>query len=380
MSGQRLVDGKLLRCGYTTGSCAAAAAKAATKMLLGSQIVDKVSLTIPGNETPVFEVLNAYFDENTASCAIRKNSGDDPDITDGVYVCATVTRSESGIEIDGGEGIGRITKPGLDQPVANAAINSVPSKMITDEAESICEKYGYTGGISIIISIPDGEELAARTFNPRLGITGGLSILGTSGIVEPMSNTALTGAIRTELQILAAAGENKLILTIGNFGERFAKEILNLPPNNQIKCSNFIGDTLAAATELGFKQILIIGHIGKLVKLGLGITNTHSSNGDGRREMLIACALRSGASLELLQKIDDCITTESMVALLDEADILSRTMANLGAEIEDTLKRHVLPDIEIGFVCFIDDEILVQSENAEEIVKKWQAAEIENSR
>jgi len=252
--------------------------------------------------------------------------------------------------------------------------------MITTETESICEKYGYTGGISIIISIPDGEELAARTFNPRLGIEGGLSILGTSGIVEPMSNTALIGAIRTELQVLAAASENKLILTIGNFGERFAKEILNLPPNNQIKCSNFIGDTLAAATELGFKQILIIGHIGKLVKLGLGITNTHSSNGDGRREMLIACALRSGASLALLQKIDDCVTTESVVALLDEAGLLSLTMANLGAEIEDTLKRHVLPDVEIGFVCFIDDEILVQSENAEEIVKKWQAAEIESSR
>jgi len=373
MSGHRLVDGKLLRCGYTTGVCAAAAAKAATEMLLGSKPVDKVSLTIPGGETPAFEVQRVCFNENTASCAIQKNSGDDPDITDGVYVYASVTRTTSGIEIDGGEGIGRITKPGLDQPVGNAAINSVPRSMITTESSYICQKYGYTGGISIIISIPGGEELAARTFNPRLGITGGLSILGTSGIVEPMSNTALIGAIRTELQVLAAAGESKLILTIGNFGERFAKEILNLPLDNQIKCSNFIGDTLSAAMELGFTEVLLIGHIGKLVKLGLGITNTHSSNGDGRREMLIACALRSGASLDMLKQLDDCVTTESAVSLLRETALLTPIMTNLGAEIEETLKKYVLPGVEIGYICFMNDEILIQSENAEEIVKKWQA-------
>jgi len=368
VSGRRLVDGKLLRCGYTTGACAAAAAKAATEMLLGSQLVDEVSLTIPGSDTPVFEVLSAFFDENTASCAVKKNSGDDPDITDGVHVYATVTRIANGIEIDGGDGIGRITKPGLDQPVGNVAINSVPRKMIADETESSCEKYGYTGGISIIISIPGGKELAEHTFNPRLGIVGGLSILGTSGIVEPMSNTALIGAIRTELQVIAAAGETKLLLTIGNFGERFAQEILKLSRHSHIKCGNFIGDTLAAAVELGFKQILVVGHIGKLVKLGLGITNTHSSNGDGRREMLVACALRSGANLELLQKIDDCVTTESVIALLGEADLLSEAMTCLGADIEDTLRRHVPPDIEIGYVCFIDDEILTQSGNAKDII------------
>ena len=371
-SRRRLIDGKLLRCGYTTGTCAAAAAKASTEMLLSSLPVKKVSVTIPNGETPIFEVLNAYFNEDTASCAIKKDSGDDPDITDGLLVYSTVTRLSHGVRIEGGDGIGRITKPGLDQPVGNAAINSVPRIMIEKEITPVCEKCGYTGGISVIISIPGGEELAKRTFNRRLGIIGGLSILGTSGIVEPMSNAALIGAIRTELQVLASAGEDKLLLTIGNFGERFAQDILKLPLQNQIKCGNFIGDTLAAAVELGFKQIIVVGHIGKLVKLGLGMTNTHSSNGDGRREMMIACALRAGTDIKLLRELDGCVTTESAIALLKESGLLSQAMANLGADIEETLKQHVLPDTQIGYVCFIDDLILVQNSNAEKIIDEWQ--------
>jgi len=367
----RLVDGKLLRCGYTTGACAAAAAKAATEMLFRQVHVGEVRIPIPSGHTPVFEVLNASFSTEAASCAIKKHSGDDPDITDGILVFATVTKTPHGVVIDGGEGIGRVTKPGLDQPAGNAAINSVPRRMIKDEAAAVCDEHGYTGGISIVISIPGGEELASRTYNPRLGITGGLSILGTSGVVEPMSNTALIGAIRAELQVLAAAGEKKLLIAIGNFGERFASETLGLPLHNRIKCGNIIGDTLAAAVELNIKQILIIGHIGKLVKLGLGMTNTHSSQGDGRRETLIACALRAGADLKLLQDLDNCTTTDAAVILLRESGLLSRTMAILGPLIEDTLKRQVLPETEIGFICFTGDYILTQSGNAENILNRW---------
>jgi len=373
IAGRRLVDGKLLRCGYTTGTCAAAAAKAAAEMLLGQQHIGDVSITVPNGETLVLETVDASYNEESALCAIKKDSGDDPDITNGVLVYAAVKKIRQGIEIDGGEGIGLITKPGLDQPVGNAAINSVPRLMIKNETASICEKYDYPGGLSVVISIPGGDLIAKRTFNPRLGIEGGLSILGTSGIVEPMSNAALIDSIRLELQIIAAAGEKKLLLTIGNFGERFAKEILELPLNNQIKCGNFIGNTLAAAAELGFKQIILVGHIGKLVKLGLGITNTHSSNVDGRSEMLIACALRSGADMELLHKLDDCVTTESAVELLRETGLLRAVMENIGENIQETLMRHVLPDIEIGYVCFIDDEVLTKSGNAEKLMDsvKW---------
>jgi len=369
---ERLVDGKLLRCGYTTGTCAAAAAKAATEMLLAMQTVCEVSVETPNGETTMFEVLQANFDENTASCAIKKDSGDDPDITDGVLVYATVTGIPQGVEIDGGEGIGRITKPGLDQPVGSAAINSMPRLMIAKEVESICKRYNYTDGISVVISIPEGKQLSARTFNPKLGIVGGLSVLGTSGIVEPMSNTALIGAMRTELKVLAATGEQNLLLTIGNFGERFAQEILSLPSDNQIKCGNFVGETLATATELGFKRIIVVGHIGKLVKLGLGITNTHSASGDGRREALIAYALRAGADLELLKKLDDCVTTEAAILILREAGLLSKAMRKLGADIEDTLKRQVLPDVQVGYICFIGDGILMQNRTAKETISDWQ--------
>jgi len=371
VSGRKLVGGQLLRCGYTTGTCAAAAAKAATEMLLVTRFVREVSVETPNGETPVFDVLHAGFDENAASCAIKKYSGDDPDITNGVLVYATATRIPQGIEIDGSEGVGRITKPGLEQPVGSAAINSIPRKMIEEEITSICKKYGYTDGISVVISIPGGKVLATRTFNPRLGVEGGLSILGTSGIVEPMSNTALIGAIRTELKVLAATGEVKLLLTPGNFGERFAREILRLPSDNQIKCGNFIGETMTAAVELGFKQILVVGHIGKLVKLGLGITNTHSANGDGRREALVAYALRAGADLEVLKMLDDCVTTEAAVSILRDEALLSKAMEKLGADIEDTLKRQVLPDVEVGYVCFVDDEILARSGNASTLIKGW---------
>jgi len=371
VNGQRLVDGKLLRCGYTTGTCAAAAAKAATEMLLKKQLIHEVSVVIPNGEVPVFEVLDAFFNEESASCAIKKQSGDDPDVTDGILVYATVSSIPQGVSIDGGKGVGRVTKPGLDQPVGSAAINSIPRKMIANEVTAVCNAAHYAGGINVVISIPGGEELALRTFNPRLGIIGGLSIIGTSGIVEPMSNTALIGAIRTDLQVLAAAGEIRLLVTVGNFGERFAADVLGLPLLYQVKCANFIGDTLTAAAELGFERVLVAGHIGKLVKLGLGITNTHSAHGDGRLEALIACALRAGAGLELLSKIDDCATTEAAVSLLREAELLSQTMEILGAAIGDTLKRQVLPETQIDFVCFIDDEILTQSENAKKIIDDW---------
>jgi cobalt-precorrin-5B (C1)-methyltransferase len=266
--------------------------------------------------------------------------------------------------IDGGLGVGKVTKPGLDQPVGNAAINSVPRRMIHEEVARVCEEYNYTGGISVVISAPDGEALAARTFNARLGITGGISILGTRGIVEPMSNSAIVGAIRAELQVLAASGKKNLHIIIGNYAEQFLRDVLFLSAENCIKCGNFIGETLGLATELGFKNILIVGHIGKLVKLGIGLTNTHSARGDGRLETLIACALRAGAPVDVLRGIDDCVATEAAVGLLRESGFLPQTAEILGARIDDTLKRQVSSEMQVGFICFSDNEILTESKNA----------------
>ena len=294
-----------------------------------------------------------------------------------VIILIAMTAVVLGIEIRGGKGIGRVTKPGLNQPVGEHAINSVPRKMIADECENICREAGYTGGLSVVISIPNGEELALKTFNPRMGIEGGLSILGTTGIVEPMSEDALVDTIKTELDIIYAAGGRNILLIIGNYGEAFVQDVLRLSMEHHIKCSNYIGDTLSAAAEKGFKRALLIGHIGKLVKLGIGILNTHSNHGDGRMETLIACALEAGAELSLLHKLRVCVTTDGAIAHLKEASLYEKTMDLLRIRVEDTLKRNIAPELEVGFICFsgmgksADMEICTQSSITEKIGKDF---------
>lgn len=372
---QRSIGGKLLRCGYTTGSCAAAAAKAATAMLLSGTPTETVSISLPNGEQLTLSVLQQETHADFSTCAVQKNSGDDPDVTDGMLIFAHVSKTGHGVSIDGGAGIGRVTKAGLDQHAGVAAINTVPRQMIASSVLEACREHHYAGGIHVVISAPEGEQLAKRTFNARLGILGGISIIGTTGIVEPMSNKALIDTIRLELRQLSAQGVRAVLLTPGNYGEAFATEALKLSLRAHIACSNFIGDTIDAAAELGFEQILLVGHIGKLVKLGIGMTNTHSSNGDGRMETLLACALEAGAPLELLQQIYGCISTDAALALLFEAGLLPQTMKILGARIDACLSRRVPGNVTIGFLCFTNAEgfggILAQSENAEDLLPLW---------
>ena len=349
---KRLIGGKMLRCGYTTGSCAAAAAKAAAVMLLTQTPCHTVSLTTPNKTVLTLDVLSAKFTQSQASCAIQKVSGDDPDVTNGILVNACVSFIAEGIVIIGGEGVGRVTKPGLDQPVGSHAINTVPRRMIREECEAVCTEHGYRGGLSVIIAVPNGEELAARTFNPRMGIDGGISILGTTGIVEPMSDAAIVETIRAELSLLYEAGHRNVLLTIGNYGEAFTKNVLRLPIKGHIKCSNYIGEALSLAAEKGFRNVLLVGHIGKLVKLGIGITNTHSSYGDGRIETLICCALEAGADMALLHQIRGSVSTDAALDYLEEAELLDKVMSLLSKRIEDTIKRRVSEYLEVGFICF----------------------------
>jgi len=348
----RFVNGKLLRRGYTTGSCAAAAAKAATDMLLTQRLVENVTLSTPNGITLTLDVTHTSFTPDAATCAVQKDSGDDPDVTNSVFVHAHVTQTPSGITIEGGEGIGRVTKPGLDQPVGAAAVNSTPRRMIAEVCENVCQAHGYTGGLCVTISIPGGEALAAKTFNPRFGIEGGLSVLGTTGIVEPMSEAAIVESIRAELSLLRAAGRQTLLLTIGNYGETFARDKLGLPLDAHVMCSNFIGETLDLAVALGFTDVTLVGHIGKLVKLGLGITNTHSRHGDGRMETMLACALDAGGSIELLRQIRDCVSTDAALDCLRAANLLAPAMDVLRARVMDTVTRCVAERMAVRVVCF----------------------------
>ena len=349
-------DKKKLRCGYTTGSCAAAAAKAAAIMLFIGEKIDSVDLLTPGGVSLRLNVEETERNSDSVSCAVRKDAGDDADITDGILIYATVQRQEKqGIEIDGGEGIGRVTRPGLEQSPGSAAINSVPRRMIRDALSEVCDTFGYEGGLKAVIWAPEGTELAKKTFNPNLGVEGGISILGTSGIVEPMSEKALTDTIRLELKMHRARGSEFVILIPGNYGMNYMRDHLPWNVEDAVKCSNLIGEAIDMAWELGFRKILLIGHIGKLVKLGAGIMNTHSRNADGRMEVLCACALEADVPAELSRRILHCITTDEAVGILREAGMLSQVMERLLCRIQKHLDRRAGEDVQIGAVIFSNE-------------------------
>ncbi len=410
--------GQRLRLGYTTGSCAAAAAKAAALMLLTGQRVTQVQLKTPKGLDLILEIEDICFlhEQNAGpdtctdvvSCAVQKDSGDDPDITNHALIYAKAARSDiPGIRIDGGEGVGRVTKPGLDQPVGNAAINSTPRRMIREavlevlelqrsgQAESSFQKteqgdFG-TGhwkdseqripqGIDITISVPQGRELAAKTFNPKLGIEGGISILGTSGIVEPMSDQALLDTIRVEIRVRKEEGLTILPAAPGNYGKNFFLEKYGFSLDTAVTASNFIYDTVKMAADTGFTKMLFVGHIGKLVKVAGGIRNTHSQYGDHRMEILTEIAesillkdekgqksdkdgtipAESGESVRrkeelagsLRTALSDCVMTDEAVRILQEYGIAEEILSEMTRRIQTVMQEWAQGKIQVEVVVF----------------------------
>lgn len=322
-----------MRYGFTTGSCAAAAAKAAAFMLLTGKEKKEITIETPKRICYTAKLCDIRRKEREVSCAVEKDGGDDPDVTTGALIYARVSYGEaqgagkSCIKIDGGIGVGRVTKKGLDQPVGNAAINRVPREMIEKEVRQVCDAADYRGSLLIEIFVPEGERLAQNTFNPRLGIAGGISILGTTGIVEPMSRQAIVDTIRTELNIRRAAGFRYVFVSPGNYGLDFMKRTYGYDLDKSVKCSNFIGETVDMAVELGFDKMLLTGHLGKLIKVAGGIMNTHSREADCRMELLAAFALKKGIKAEAVQKILSCVTTEEAVKILKSEEGASAVFA-----------------------------------------------------
>ena len=365
-------DGKKLRFGYTTGSCAAAAAKAAAWMLLTGQKKEEISLITPKGVALTLPVLDITTEQNRVSCAIRKDSGDDPDVTNGTLIYAEVTaKEEPGIAIDGGFGVGRVTKPGLDQSVGSAAINSVPRQMIRENLEEVLTISDQKCGLNVVISVPEGEVLAKKTFNPRLGIVGGISILGTTGIVEPMSEKALVDTIRVELNQRRASGSDYVLLTPGNYGCDFIRAGLALNAEQAVQTSNFIGQSLDICRELGFKGALLVGHIGKLVKIAGGMMNTHSQYGDCRMEILAAHAGSAGLSPEKIGEILQCVACDDALRILKDAGCFEKTMTGLTEKVLFHLRHRAGEDMEIGTILFSKEYgLLAQSDNAMELIEK----------
>lgn len=368
---------KKLRFGYTTGSCAAGAARGAAELLLGEDEIEEAELMTPKGILLHLELLDIKRDENAASCAVRKDAGDDPDTTNGILVYAKVEKfqirsdMEDRIVIDGGTGVGRVTKPGLSQKIGEAAINPVPRAMILQAVEEIADRYHYEGGLKVTISVPEGEKIARKTFNPRLGIVGGISILGTFGIVEPMSEKALIDSIRVEMSQHAAMGEQYMLVTPGNYGADYLREHMALPFEKNIKCSNYVGETIDMAVDMGVKGILFISHIGKFVKVAAGIMNTHSHSADARMEVLCANAIRAGGDLACARSILQCNTTDEALRVLDENHILRETMKEITDRIQFYLDHRSYQQILLGAVIFSNEYgYLGQTEHAAELINK----------
>ena len=367
-------NNKKMRFGYTTGSCAAAAAKGAAAMLLENRQVRKVQLMTPKGILLELDILHAEQGEGWASCAVKKDGGDDPDVTNGLEIFVKAEKKElPGIVLEGGKGVGRVTKKGLEQPVGSPAINKIPRKMILKEAEEICSRTGYKGGLLLTVSVPGGEKVGARTFNPRLGIQGGISILGTSGIVEPMSETALIKSIEIEMRQKVENGAEYLLITPGNYGSAYLKEHMDLPFEESMKCSNYIGETLDMALDMGVKGILFVSHIGKFVKVAGGIMNTHSRCADSRAELLAANAVRAGISLEGAREILDTITTDEALAVIQREDLLEPVMEELTKRILYYMNHRTYDRMLLGAVIFSNEYgYLGQTEHTEELIRLLQ--------
>lgn len=388
---------KKLRLGITTGTCSAAAAQAAAMQLLLGVESHAVTLRTPKGMMVSVPVYLMEADADRVSYKVVKDSGDDPDVTNGTDVCVAVAYAKQSVReqtdgreeldgsqdrpcaftsesfpfltLDGGIGIGRVTKEGLEQSVGQAAINRVPRQMIFAAVGDVCEKANVCEPLHITVWMPEGETLAKRTFNPKLGIEGGLSILGTSGILEPMSEQAIVATIETEIRQLHAVGEEKVLVTPGNYGQAYASEYLGLDLAKSVKSSNYIGDTIDLAISYGMKDFLLVGNIGKLVKLAAGIFNTHSKVADGRGEIFAVHAAMAGAGKNIVQEIYDCINTDRMLDVLEREGLREAVMQSILAAIEKHVAGRVGDAMRVGVVVFSEKYgYLGQTSDAEKVL------------
>ena len=371
---------KLLRCGYTTGTCAALGAAGAARLLLTGREPETVALRTPKGIVVEVAPLWCRRTDTGAACAIRKDGGDDVDVTTGLPVIASVVLEPDapGVRIFGGEGVGRVTKPGLDQPVGEAAINHVPRRMIAEALEREAENAAYTGGFAVTISIEGGAETAKRTFNPHIGVEGGLSVLGTSGIVEPMSQQAILDTIQLEMNQAAlraknAPGPRRLVLAPGNYGlDYLAAHYPELREIPIVKISNFIGEALDMAAAEQFGEVLLVGHVGKLVKLAGGIMNTHSKQADCRTELFCAHAALCGADTVTCRALMDAATTDTCLDILDAAGLKITVMASLLQAVQLHLDRRVAGAFTVGAVLFSNQSgPLGQTTQAKILLQSW---------
>lgn len=298
-----------LKTGYTTGSCATAAVKAALTAKITGVEQSKITISLPNDEPITLEVSSTKFEpDDSVTCTVIKDAGDDPDVTNGIDICANVALNfqHDKIRFLQGVGVGRVTLPGLGLEIGGPAINNTPRKMMIREVhETILKLSDETNiGVDITIFVPQGEEIAKRTFNPKLGIEGGISIIGTSGIVKPFSSEAFVASIHREIKVAKALNVEKLVINSGAKSEKYLKAAYpDLPPQAFVQYGNFIGETIKLASEEGFKNVVLGIMIGKAVKLAEGVLDTHSKKSAMNHTFIQNIAQESNCSLQTIEKI-----------------------------------------------------------------------------
>lgn len=362
---------KKMRFGYTTGSCAAAASAAAVQWLLTGEPPLQISLHTPKGITLLLEPECILCNKDGATCAVRKDSGDDPDVTNGICIFARVEFATSGIVIRGGDGIGTITKPGLACVVGTPAINPEPQKQIRQAVQQCAKKHNYNAGFVVTISAENGSQIAKQTFNEKLGVVGGISILGTSGIVEPMSEKAMIDTIHIEIDSVKAQGSKVIVACPGNYGKAFCAEHLDLAEAPIITMANFIGDTLDYAVYQKMEGVLLVGHAGKFIKLAAGIMQTHSSYADGRHEILTAHAALCGAPRNIIDELMQCTTVDHGISILKKCNLHPKVFQRIGEKIDKNIASRVRHQMKTACVMFTNENgVLWRSQTTEQLIKQ----------
>ncbi len=386
-----------MRNGYTTGACAAAAAKAAAVFALTGEAQEKITLDLPDGTTACWTPVQETEGELSGCWKVQKDSGDDPDVTNGIWVYASVREiSANGLKeqktsgkgywlenhprlyLNGGWGIGLVTKPGLSCQEGHYAINPVPREMILSAVDAVCQRAGYEDGLMVEIAIPEGAALAEKTFNPRLGIEGGISVLGTTGILRPMSEEALVETIRLDIHMKALENHGLLIMTPGNYGERFLKENLGVALGEAVVCSNFVADALYMVRDLGVGRLLFVGHMGKLVKVAAGAPNTHSRYGDGRMETMEAMTRKALAGKPwdrdplLCERIRSANTTEEAAKILKDNGLAQRVFDETACAVKWQMEQWSGPCVQTEVIVFSSvHHVVGMTEHAMEFLNRW---------
>ena len=319
-----------LRRGWTTGACATAAATAAIEALITGEFPDPISITLPGGQRPSFVLATEELSETSVQCGVIKDAGDDPDVTHGALIIARVEFGGKGIQFFAGEGVGTFTKPGLPLPPGEPAINPVPRKMITEHVTEVCERHGVTPNVKVAISVPEGEEIAQKTWNPRLGIVGGISILGTTGIVVPYSCAAWIHSIHRGIDVARAEGLTHVVGSTGDTSEKAAMAHLDLPIEAYLDMGDFAGGLLKYLKKNPVPRLTIAGGFAKLVKLAQGHLDLHSGRSQVDFNWLGKEAKTLGADDALCAEILDAKTAKHVLELCQEADLdIAAHIANL---------------------------------------------------